>query len=105
MKYITCDIIPMRKGETTMPKTDRKVDQMKIAEKRKEAGTLTRFGQLRMQAGFTQQEIADRTGSTQPYILRLERDPEQIWKTSLRKAKALADAIGCTLEDFLMDVQ
>lgn len=103
MNHILCDIISLRKGDYM--KTPRKVDQLKAAEKRKEAGTLTRFGQLRRQAGFTQQDIAAKTGSTQTYIARLEADPEQIWKTSLRKAKALADVIGCSLEDFLTDVQ
>ena len=96
-----------------MPKSERKrvvkpgrrVNQQKAAEKLKEAGTLTRFGQLRRQAGLTQIDLAQKTGKLQPYIQRLERDPEQIWKTSMRNAKQLADAIGCTLEDLLMDVQ
>ncbi len=86
-------------------KTTRRVDQQKAAERLKEAGKLTRFGQLRRMAGFTQQEIAAKSGSTQAYIYRLESDPEQIWKTSLRKAKALADVLGCAIDDFLTDVQ
>jgi transcriptional regulator with XRE-family HTH domain len=82
-----------------------RVNRAIAAEKLKEAGTLTRFGQLRRQAGLTQIDLANKTGKLQPYIQRLEKDPEQIWKTSLRNAKQLADAIGCTHDDFLMDVQ
>lgn len=53
---------------------------------------------LRFRAGLTQQELADKAGTTQTTVARIERDVVQPEVTTIRK---LAQALGITPGDLL----
>jgi transcriptional regulator with XRE-family HTH domain len=53
---------------------------------------------LRFRAGLTQQELADKAGTTQTTVARIERDAVQPEVTTIRR---LATALGRTPGDLL----
>jgi transcriptional regulator with XRE-family HTH domain len=53
---------------------------------------------LRFRAGLTQQELADKAGSTQTTVARIERDAVEPEVTTIRK---LARALGVSPGDLL----
>jgi transcriptional regulator with XRE-family HTH domain len=57
-----------------------------------------RLKDLRFRAGLTQQELADRAGTTQTTVARIERDMVEPEVTTIRK---LAEALGATPGDLL----
>jgi len=52
----------------------------------------------RFRAGLTQQELADKAGTTQTTVARIERDAVEPEVTTVRK---LAAALGVTISDLL----
>jgi transcriptional regulator with XRE-family HTH domain len=52
----------------------------------------------RFRAGLTQQELADKAGTTQTTVARIERDAVEPEVTTIRK---LAEALGLTPGDLL----
>jgi transcriptional regulator with XRE-family HTH domain len=52
----------------------------------------------RFRAGLTQQELADKAGTTQTTVARIERDAVEPEVTTVRK---LAKALGVTISDLL----
>ncbi len=53
---------------------------------------------LRFRAGLTQQELADKAGTTQTTVARIERDAVEPEVTTIRK---LSKALGVTQGDLL----
>lgn len=54
--------------------------------------------EMRILAGFTQKELAERSGVSQTMISAVERGEAQI---TLIKAKMITDVLGCSLEDLI----
>ena len=57
-----------------------------------------RLKDLRFRAGLTQQELADKAGTTQTTVARIERDAVEPEVTTIRK---LAQALGAVPGDLL----
>jgi transcriptional regulator with XRE-family HTH domain len=57
-----------------------------------------RLKDLRWRAGLTQQELADKAGTTQTTVARIERDAVEPEVTTVRK---LAEALSVTPGDLL----
>jgi transcriptional regulator with XRE-family HTH domain len=57
-----------------------------------------RLKNLRFRAGLTQQELADKAGTTQTTVARIERDAVEPEVTTIRK---LAKALGVTPADLI----
>lgn len=59
-----------------------------------------RIKRLRDSAGFTQEDLADRTGIPRGYIADIENGR---YATSIVKIKKIADAFGISMKDFFTD--
>jgi len=57
---------------------------------------------LRVQKNMTQQELAERAGVSGPMIAQVERGTKTL---SMPLGKAIAEAIGCRLDDLLAEQQ
>lgn len=58
----------------------------------------SRLRDLRLEAGFTQTEVAKELGITQVMVMQIERGTKQL---SLLNADKLAKMYGCTKDDML----
>ena len=54
--------------------------------------------EIRILAGLTQKELAERSGVSQTMISAVERGEAQV---TLIKAKMIANVLGCSLEDLI----
>lgn len=61
----------------------------------------SRLRDLRMNAGYTQGEIANALDMTQSMVLQIERGTKQL---SLLNASILAEMFGCSINDLLKEV-
>jgi transcriptional regulator with XRE-family HTH domain len=60
-----------------------------------------RLKELRVATGMTQVQLSEAAGLKTRMVQSYERDQRYVNKMLLRRAKALADALGCRIEDLL----
>lgn len=53
------------------------------------------LAKVRLQRGFSQEQLARAIGTSQPHIARIEAGASLLWNTAVR----LADALGVSLDD------
>jgi len=66
-------------------------------------GKMTNLQERRKAAGMTQQQLADASEVNVTMIQKYERGFKDINRAAVISVKAMADALGCAIEDLIED--
>ena len=62
---------------------------------------MNKLAQLRKAAGLTQAQLAEASGLSVRMIQNYEQGFRDVNGIGIKRAKAIADALGCTIEDLI----